>query len=251
MKWVREILLAGALMAALGNTASAETGSMPALATQKVQESFTDAAGWLPDGNWTSFLGKESVPKRWQFQPIPLPGWETASGDKAGKTVAALLTIPQKKADISVLALGLETKGPKAEENFHGMFIPGGYTQEAGAKMLAFNMGLLKSENVLNELFLHTIISTRQATGAAIPFDLLAVDMLTVEQLHKVKAMEDTYTFALRPWVVADGWTLPIYIRGVAAKREGAYRFLLLLGWDNSRAAVDKAAFEIMKLKGQ
>ena len=243
MKWFREILLAGAMLGALGNAAFAEEGTMPALATQKVQESVTEAANWLPEGNWTPFLEKQNVPTAWSFQPIVLPGLETKP---EGKQVAALLTIPERKAAISVIALGLETKGQKADENFQGMFVPGGYTQEAGKKMLAFNMGLLKSENLLNELFLRTVIGTRQATGQAIPFDLMAVDMLTIEQLHKVKTMEDTYTFALRPLVVADGWTLPLYIRGVAAKRDGAYRFLLLTGWDNSRAAVDKAALRIV-----
>lgn len=250
MKWLREILLVGTMAVALGNGAFAEAGTMPELATQKVQESVTEAANWLPSGTWAPFLGKQSVPAAWHYEPIDWMRTAMATEKEPTKHVAGLLTIPGRKADISVVAVGLETKGPQADENFQGMFLPGGYTPEAGKKMLAFNMGLLKSENLLNELFLKTVIGTQQSTGQAIPFDLLAVDMLSIEQLHKVKTMTDTYTFALRPMVVADGWTLPLYIRGVAAKRDGAYRFLLLSGWDNSRNVVDKAAFQIMKTNG-
>lgn len=218
---------------------AAEGQALPISAWANVQNETPDVASWLPDGTMHPFLEKKMTNRKWHYQSM--------DNLSVVPKCAGLLTVPGKKADTAMLALGVEMKGPAADTNFQGMFMPGGYTPEAGKKMLAFNMGLMSSENVLNELFLKTTSSTGQMTGQAIPFDLLAVDMVTVEQLHKVKTMEDTYTFAMRPLVVADGWLLPLYVRGVAAKREGAYQFLLLTGWDNSRAVIDKTAEKLMK----
>ena len=204
-------------------------------------ESLYDVASFLPSGNAKAFLPHRTWTKKVSYHPLHLPMVP------ADHQYAGVLTIHQKKADIAALAVGVEMKGKEAEESFGGMFLPGGYTQEAGKKMLSFNMALMNGENILNEIFLKTTSSTRIVTGQPLPYDLLAVDMKQVEQLHKVKSMKDTYAFSVRSLLMADGYMLPVYIRGVAAKRDGAYRFLMLTGWDNSREIIDKAALEIMR----
>lgn len=240
MKWLYGVSVACLTLAgAAWVPAAAEEPMLPTSALANVRTETPDVASWLPDGEMHPFLEKKIQNRKWQYQSV--------KNLSVMPSCAGLLTVPGKKVDVAMLAVGVETKGPAADKNFQGMFMPGGYTPEAGKKMLAFNMGLMASENVLNELFLKTTSSTGKVTGQAIPFDLLSVDMVTVEQLHKVKTMEDTYTFALRPLVVADGWLLPLYLRGVAAKRDDAYQFLLLVGWDNSRAVIDKTAFQLMK----
>lgn len=196
---------------------------------------------WLPDGNKTPFLGKVKWPSSMTFQPISL------AGIPAKDSYTGLVTVHDKKIRAPIMAVGVEMKGAHADDLFQGMFLPGGYTEEAGKAMLSFNMALMQSENMMNDLFLKTMTSTVKVTGQAIPFDLMAVDVLSVEQLHKMKSVKDTYTFAIRPLFVADGWMIPLYVRGIAAKREGAYRFVLLGGLDNSKAEVNQAAWEVSR----
>ncbi len=245
MKWKYSIPLA--LVLALGWSGMTEAAEPAALAggalptvshLETVQNSLATV---VPNGTYSPLLPKVKWPKGTTYQSIPLPG---LSSEYA---YAGTVLRKGKKADTLMLALGAETKGPKADEAFGGMFIPGGYTQEAGKKMLAFNMGLLRSENLLNEVFLKIATNTRHLTGQPLPYDLVAMDMLSVEQLHRVKTMKDTYTFALRPLVVVDGYTVPLYVRGVAAKRDDTYQFLCLAGLDNSRDVVNQTVWEVLR----
>lgn len=230
------------LLGSASPSMAADATALPSGSTMGVQtESLYDVAAWLPSGESKAFLPHRTWTKKLSYQALSLP---MVPPDHQ---YAGVLTIHQKKADIAALAVGVEMKGKEAEKTFGGMFLPGGYTQEAGKKMLSFNMALMNSENILNDIFLKTTSSTRIVTGQLLPYDLLAVDTKHVEQLHKVKSMKDTYAFSVRSLVMADGYMLPLYIRGVAAKRDGAYRFLMLTGWDNSREVIDGAAFEIMK----
>lgn len=234
--------LALLLLLGTASPAMAAPVPLPAGAGAAIQtESLYDVASWLPSGESKAFLPHQGWTKKMSYQPLSLPMVPPEH------QYAGVLTIHQKKADIAALAVGVEMKGKEAETAFGGMFLPGGYTQEAGKKMLSFNMALMNSENILNEIFLKTTSSTRVVTGQLLPYDLLAVDTKHVEQLHKVKSMKDTYAFSVRSLVMVDGWMLPLYIRGVAAKRDDAYRFLMMTGLDNSREEIDRTALEIMR----
>ncbi len=231
------VLLLGTVSPALATSLPLPAGSGTDIQT----ESLYDVAAWLPSGESKPFLPQRQWTKHVSYQPLSLPMVPP------NHQYAGVLTIHQKKADIPALAVGVEMKGKEADADFGGMFLPGGYTQEAGKKMLSFNMALMNSENILNEIFLKTSSSARTITGQLLPYDLLAVDMKQVEQLHKVKSMKDTYAFSVRSLVMVDGWMLPLYIRGVAAKRDDAYRFLMMTGLDNSREEIDRTALEIMR----
>ena len=138
-------------------------------------------------------------------------------------------------------------KGEAAEAYFHDMFLPEGFTPAAGQRMLHFNIGLMEAETMLNNIFLQTAKGTREATGEPIPYDLMGVSMMHVEQLHKVLSHPKTYGFALSPYLVVDGWAIPLYMRGFLAKTGEGYRSLLFLGFQSQKDALDQASYEILR----
>ena len=171
---------------------------------------------------------------------VPLETLSDASG---------VLTMKGKKYTATAIAFGVELTGREAEEAFGGMFVPGGFTQEAGKKMLHFNMSLLKVENLANELFLNVAKGTREATGQRIPYDFFSMDMVKVEQLHRVMDHPKTYSFALRPYMAVDGFAVPLYMRGFATKSEKGYRFLLFVTLDSFRERLDETTYRIIHKK--
>lgn len=185
------------------------------------------------------FLGDEKLPKGMTFAPFHI------SSDP--HPCAGLLFIPGKKQDASVIAFGMEMKGDVADAYFHDMFLPNGFTPAAGQRMLHFNIGLMEAETLLNHIFLQTAKGTREATGEPIPYDLMGVSMMHVEQLHKVLDKPKTYGFALSPYLVADGWAMPLYMRGFLTKTGEGYRSLLFLGFQSQKEVLDQASYEILK----
>ncbi len=187
-------------------------------------------------------LSSLKLPKKASLSiaPVPVESLADASG---------LLTVEGKKYDSVAAVFGLEFTGDDAEETFGGMFLPGGYTQEAAEKMLHFNMSLLKTDSVLNEFFLKVAKGTREATGDPLPYDFLTMDMVHVEQLHRVTTDPKTYSFAVRPYLAVDGFALPLYLRGFAMKSETGYRFFLFLTLDSMREDLDQVTYQIIHKK--
>ncbi len=187
-------------------------------------------------------LSSLKLPKKTSLSiaPVPVETLADASG---------LLTMEGKKYDSVAAAFGLEFTGEDAEKAFGGMFLPGGYTKEAAEKMLHFNMSLLKADSTLNEFFLKVATGTREATGDPLPYDFLALDMVHVEQLHRVMTDPKTYSFAAEPYLSVDGFALPLYLRGFAMKSETGYRFLLFVTLDSMKEDLDQVTYQIIHKK--
>ncbi len=191
-------------------------------------------------GHAQGILSTLKMPRGASISSHPLP--VVALPDAAG-----CLTMEGKHYTGSALALGIEVTGKEAEETFGGMFLPGGYTKEAGEKMLHFNMNLLKGEGLLNQFFLTVAKGTRAATGEPLPYDFLLLDMVNVEQFHRVVTVPGTYSFAMRPYLSVDGFAIPLYLRGFAMKSEKGYRFLLFVTLDSFREQLDQVTYQIIQ----
>lgn len=201
----------------------------------------TESAVEIPSAEMReTFLNGKKLPKNMKYQPLskdrPSPG-----------TYGGVLTVKSKSYTAGALAAGTVFKGPKSDAYFGGMFLPGGYTREAGSHMLAFNMTLLKLESITNDVFLKTVAEARKDTGTPIPYDFLALDMLHVEQLHKVHDNPKVYSFSLRPAFSVDGWVLPLFFRGYAAKVDNSYRFLLLAAPDSEKDVISEAGLRLVE----
>ncbi len=187
------------------------------------------------------FLSRAKMPDKVSYHSFsPLD-------DKLSSDWAGLLNVEGKGFKVAALAVSAEFKGPKSDAYFGGMFLPHGYTMEAGARMLAFNVALVSAEERMNDVFLHIIDEARKETGEMVPYDFLAVDMLSVEQLHKVKDNPKIYSFSIRPAFSIDGFIVPLHVRGFAAKVDDSYKFLFLLAPDSAGETVGLKGLEIME----
>ena len=72
-------------------------------------------------------------------------------------------------------------------------------------------------------------------------------DIVHVEQLHSLKGNPKTYSFSIRTVFSADGWMVPLFIRGFAAKVDGSYRFLFLAAPDSERDMVERAGLDLIR----
>ena len=72
-------------------------------------------------------------------------------------------------------------------------------------------------------------------------------DIVHVEQLHSLKGSPKTYSFSIRPAFSADGFLLPLFIRGFASKVGDSYRFLFLAAPDSQKDMVSEAGLSLMK----
>lgn len=250
MKRMLSLCLGGALLLAGGLSHADGMDGISAASPLAHEESVSTAAAkvmeplpmeellaLMPESR--GFLGEGDLPHGMTFTPFHL------SADP--HPCAGLLFLPGKKQDASVIAFGMEMKGEAAEAYFHDMFLPEGFTPEAGQRMLHFNIGLMEAETMLNNIFLQTAKGTREATGEPVPYDLMGVSMVHVEQLHKVLSQPKTYGFALSPYLVADGWAIPLYMRGFLTKTGEGYRSLLFLGFQSQKDALDQASYEILR----
>lgn len=213
--------------------------SMPAIHSELADESLQKVSE-LPTAEMSgAILNAIELPKGMTYEPFDfLP----VSMDNYG----GLLTMKGKKYTGTAIAAGASFKGKSSDEYFGGMFLPHGYTQESAGKMLNFNIGLLKIESAMNEIFLNTMKEVRKETKEPIPYSFFALSMLNVEQLHKVKDKPKTYSFSLRPTLSVDGFVVPLFVRGFASKVDDTYRFLLLATFDSQKDMVSFAGLKLI-----
>lgn len=185
------------------------------------------------------FLNHAALPKNVYYEPL-------ARGDSVFARHMGTMTVKGKKYTAGALAVGADFKGKESDDFFGGMFLPKGHSPAAGARMLAFNVALLKLESTMNEVFLHAVDEVRRDTGEKLPYDFLTADMVHVEQLHTLKGSPKTYSFSIRPVFSADGWMVPLFIRGFAAKVDDSYRFLFLAAPDSERDMVERAGLDLI-----
>ncbi len=246
MKKIGLALCVAALLAVGPLAHGAEAKAAPAVGNEFSLDSFPALSEGLESGldlyclgNARGVLPQLQLPKGASLSARTLPVLDLPNA-------AGFLTMEGKKYTGSALAVGLELSGEEAEKTFAGMFMPGGYTPEAGERMLRFNMSLLKTEGLLNEFFLTIAKGTRAATGEPLPYDFLTLDMVHVEQLHRIVTVPKTYSFAMRPYLAVDGFALPLYLRGFASKTETGYRFLLFVTLDSYREQLDQVTYQMI-----
>ncbi len=218
---------------AVGNLISME--SLPSLPVD-----MSEGLAFYDFGTSKGCLSSLHLPKKTSLYigPAPVETLADASG---------ILFMEGKKYDSAAAVFGLEFTGEEAEKTFGGMFLPGGFSQEAAEKMLHFNMSLLQAGSTCNEFFLTVAKGTRAATGELLPYDFLALDMVRVEQLHRVTSVPKTYSFAVEPYLSADGFALPLYARGFAMKSETGYRFLLFVTLQSMKEELDRVTYQIIQ----
>lgn len=247
------MMAAGSVMAAdLPAAGSGAMGEMNALApvfpgvgpviegTAPLADSVKAAAPVLVSEMGDLFLNHVSMPQNVHYEPL-------GRGDSSIARHLGMMTVKGKTYTAGAVALGATFKGKESDEFFGGMFLPRGHTWEAGGRMLAFNMGLLKLESAMNEVFLQAVDEARRETGEKLPYNFLTVDMVHVEQLHSLKGSPKTYSFSIRPAFSADGFLLPLFIRGFASKVGDSYRFLFLAAPDSQKDMVSEAGLSLMK----
>lgn len=185
------------------------------------------------------FLKEMDLPRGWSFMPFHDAAVKTADREEW----AGLLRTNVEDTDSVFLACGVELKGPEADKLFGGMYTEGNLSQETVSRLLRFNMLLVKSGNMLNEVFLKTIVTVNEGRpyGDRYPYNLISVDTGEPEQLHLMGDRKGVYTFFIRPVFAVDQWLVPLALRGYAYKKDGAYRFLFLAGEDSGRKSMEKA----------
>lgn len=185
------------------------------------------------------FLKEMDLPRGWSFMPFHDAAVKTADREEW----AGLLRTHVEDTDSVFLACGVELKGPEADKLFGGMYTEGNLSQETVSRLLRFNMLLVKSGNLLNEVFLKTIVTVNEDRPYKdrYPYNLISVDTGEPEQLHLMGDRKGVYTFFIRPVFAVDQWLVPLALRGYAYKKDGAYRFLFLAGGDSGRESMEKA----------
>lgn len=185
------------------------------------------------------FLKEMDLPRGWSFMPFHDAAVKTADREEW----AGLLRTHVEDTDSVFLACGVELKGPEADKLFGEMYTEGNLSQETVSRLLRFNMLLVKSGNLLNEVFLKTIVTVNEDRPYKdrYPYNLISVDTGEPEQLHLMGDRKGVYTFFIRPVFAVDQWLVPLALRGYAYKKDGAYRFLFLAGGDSGRESMEKA----------
>lgn len=185
------------------------------------------------------FLKEMDLPRGWSFMPFHDAAVKTADREEW----AGLLRTHVEDTDSVFLACGVELKGPEADKLFGRMYTEGNLSQETVSRLLRFNMLLVKSGNLLNEVFLKTIVTVNEDRPYKdrYPYNLISVDTGEPEQLHLMGDRKGVYTFFIRPVFAVDQWLVPLALRGYAYKKDGAYRFLFLAGGDSGRESMEKA----------
>lgn len=185
------------------------------------------------------FLKEMDLPRGWSFMPFHDAAVKTADREEW----AGLLRTHVEDTDSVFLACGVELKGPEADKLFGGMYTEGNLSQETVSRLLRFNMLLVKSGNLLNEVFLKTMVTVNEDRPYKdrYPYNLISVDTGEPEQLHLMGDRKGVYTFFIRPVFAVDQWLVPLALRGYAYKKDGAYRFLFLAGGDSGRESMEKA----------
>ncbi len=117
------------------------------------------------------------------------------------------------------------------------------FNEKLAALPLAANMGTVKAIETL-----------RQTTGKDIPYSTLYMDFRSMESLHLLRAPVRVATTGARIFLYADGWVIPMYVKGYVWKMPGGeYRLLFALMADNEkdilRAAADDLALAAARVR--
>jgi len=136
---------------------------------------------------------------------------------------------------------------PETEENKKGMdpfFAKDQNMVSAGALMMA-NLYLMGAEPAINELIVDAIREHNKTALVKLPEDFAHVRLQDIEPITRLN--DHTYTAGARVISDADGFIVPLYIRGYFMKKENQYRAILAVTSDAERNYLKPSLEELAK----
>lgn len=136
---------------------------------------------------------------------------------------------------------------PETEENKKGMdpfFAKDQNMVSAGALMIA-NLYLMGAEPAINELIVDAIREHNKTAPVKLPEDFAHVRLQDIEPITRLN--DHMYTAGARVISDADGFIVPLYIRGYFMKKENRYRVILAVTSDAERNYLKPSLEELAK----
>lgn len=177
------------------------------------------------------FLTKENIPENMVFLP-------------AGKGLPVQWgEMVFRKKDMFVPAIIVHSEFTEKEGLylFNDMFGEMPLPERSRQELYRFNLILLSSENIWNSMSVGAVRMINEFggnKGEHIPYNLVAVDYLETEQLHRLRESPSIYTAGVRAVAVIDGITVPLYIKMYIFPYEKSYRVLFLAGPESGHAVI-------------
>ena len=177
------------------------------------------------------FLTKENIPENMVFLP-------------AGKGLPVQWgEMVFRKKDMLVPAIIVHSEFTEKEGLYllNDMFGEMPLPERSRQELYRFNLMLLLSENIWNDMILSTLKATNEwqkNKGVHTPYNLVAVDYLETEQLHRLRETPRIYTAGVRAVAVIDGLTVPLYVKMYIFPYEKSYRVLFLAGPESGHAVI-------------
>ena len=177
------------------------------------------------------FLKKENTPPDIAY----LPSEATEQG------LYGEILFRQKDVFVPALAVHSEFTAEEGEYLLHDMFGEMPLPERSRQELYRFNLMLLSSENIWNNIILstlRTINGLQKNKGVYIPYNLVAVDYLETEQLHRLRESPRIYTAGVRAVTAVDGIAVPLYVKMYIFPYGKSYRVLFLAGPESGHAII-------------
>ena len=187
---------------------------------------------------YTPFVMTPSV-KKMAEKEIPF------STEKGGVFPAGQLLVASDEGSFDAFVMNFSF--PETEENKKGMdpfFAKDQNMVSAGALMMA-NLYLMGAEPAINELIVGAIREHNKTAPVKLPEDFAHVRLQDIEPITCLN--DHTYTAGARVISDADGFIVPLYIRGYFMKKENQYRAILAVTSDAERNYLKPSLEELAK----
>lgn len=180
------------------------------------------------------------------LQEVKLPK-NTAFTTVEGAEKLGLLTVTEKGNSVPALVLHCEFIPVVGKDAMKDAFEASRLSPKSVSELYSYNVALLEMENKLNDMFLEMTkrLNEMPRTDPKIPFNMMGVDFIHVEQIHRAQDMPRIYTSGVRAVFFFDGFAIPLYAKGYAMKYGDKYRFFSVLTTDSANEMVKEAADRI------
>ena len=167
------------------------------------------------------------------------------STEKGGVFPAGQLLVASDEGSFDAFVVNFSFS--ETEENKKGMdpfFAKDPNMVSAGALMMA-NLYLMGAEPAINELIVDAIHEHNKTASVKLPEDFAHVRLQDIEPITRLN--DHTYTAGARVISDADGFIVPLYIRGYFMKKENRYRVILAVTSDAERNYLKPSLEELAK----
>lgn len=165
--------------------------------------------------------------------------------EKEGTLPAGQLLVASDEGSFDAFVMNFSF--PETEENKKGtdpFFAKDQNMVSAGALMMA-NLYLMGAEPAINELIVDAIHEHNKTAPVKLPEDFAHVRLQDIEPITRLN--DHTYTAGARVISGADGFIVPLYIRGYFMKKENQYRAILAVISDAERNYLKPSLEELAK----